>query len=306
MNIIRNNNNDISHNTSKRVIKPKFIVVHATADSGATAENEVTYFNKKTTTRASADIFVDSDIRFYNNDILNRYCWSVGGRKLATGGGSLHGIVKNNNSINVEMCCYKDQNGVWCINDQTYINTVFIIKDLMNEYGISENNVVRHYDVTGKLCPCVYGFIAENGSDSVWKKMKSDIKSDMETVKPEEKPTQKPVQKASVKLVVDGRMGRETTKATQKFFGTPQDGIISGQYEGYIKRCPGILTMKAGHGGSMVVRALQSLLGVTADGSLGPQTVRAWQRRMNTPIDGIVSNPSLLIKAWQRFLNEVI
>lgn len=307
MNIIRNSNNDIFHNTSNRVIKPKFIVVHATADSGATSENEVAYFNKKTTTRASADLFVDSDIRFYNNDILHRYSWAVGGRKLATGGGSMHGIVKNNNSISIEMCCYKDQNGRWSITDQTYINTIFIIKYLMGEYGINADHVVRHYDVTGKLCPCVFGFISENGgSDSIWQKMKSDIKSDAEPVKPEEKPEQKPVHEPSVKLVVDGRMGTETTKATQKFFGTPQDGVISGQYEGYVKRCPGILTMRAGHGGSMVVRALQKWLGVTSDGSLGPQTVRAWQRRMNTPIDGIISNPSCLIKAWQIYLNEVI
>lgn len=295
---ILKNNSDISHNTTLRKGKPVFICVHATADNGATAKNEVNYFNKKDTTRASADIFCDGNICFYNNNISGRYCWAVGGRKLKSCGGSMHGIVKNSNSISVEMCCYKDKNGKWCITDQTYASTVYAIKYIMNTYGIPAKNVVRHYDVTGKMCPCVYGFIAENGSDSIWQKMKKDIAGGADPV-----PVQQTTNK---KLVIDGICGKSTISAMQKFFKTPVDGVISGQYAGFKKLHNGITSIKYGHGGSSVVRALQKWLGVTSDGSLGPATIRAWQRKMNTPIDGSISLPSLLIKEWQKYLNEVI
>lgn len=303
MQIVKNTNNNISHNTTARSSKPVYICVHATADDGASAKNEVNYFNQKSSTRASADIFCDEDIYFYNNDILNRYCWAVGGRKLKTCGGSMHGIVTNKNSISVEMCCYKDKSGRWCITDQTYISTVYIVKYLMKEYGIPAKNVVRHYDVTGKMCPCVYGFIAENGNDSIWQKMKKDIAGSADQV-----PVQPKKDTASVKtkLTVDGICGKSTISAMQKFFHTPIDGIISGQYAGFKNIHKGITSIEYGHGGSSVVRALQKWLGVTSDGSLGPATIRAWQRKMNTPIDGVISLPSLLIKEWQKYLNEVM
>lgn len=303
MQIIKNSNNNTKHNTSVRVSKPVYIAVHATADNGASAKNEVDYFNQKTTTRASADIFCDGDIHFYNNDSLHWYCWAVGGRKLKTCGGSLHSIVTNKNSISVEMCCYKDKNGKWCITDQTYISTVYIIKYLMQEYSIPAKNVVRHYDVTGKMCPCVYGFIAENGSDSIWQKMKKDIAGGADPV-PEQAKT--PTKTTTCKLVIDGIMGKNTIKAMQRYFGTPQDGVISGQYAGFKNLHKGITSIEYGSGGSSVVRALQKWLGVTSDGSLGSATIRAWQRKMRTPIDGVISLPSLLIKAWQKYLNEVI
>lgn len=290
---------DISHNTSVRKLKPKFIVVHATADDGATAKNEIDYFNKKTTTRASADIFCDENIYFYNVGISCRYCWAVGGRRLKSCGGALYGDCKNSNSISVEMCCFKDASGKWCITDDTYKSTVYVIKYLMKKYDIPSQNVIRHYDVTGKMCPCVYGFIAENGSDSIWQKMKKDIAGGSDPVPEQTKET-------TCKLVVDGIMGKDTVKATQHFFGTPEDGIISGQYVGFKNLHKGITSIEYGSGGSSVVRALQKWLGVTSDGSLGSATIRAWQRKMRTPIDGVISLPSLLIKAWQKYLNEVI
>lgn len=302
MQIVKNQNSDIWHNTSLRRSKPTYIIIHATADDGATAKNEVSFFNQKGNTRASADIFTDkTGIYYYNNFIESRYCWAIGGKKLATLGGSMHGVIKNNNSISIEMCCFKS-GGNWCIDVDTYKNTIEVTKILMQKFGISVGNVFRHYDVTGKLCPCVYGFIAENGSEDTWKKFKKDISSASDQAQPQ----QKPVKKVTTKLAVDGLMGISTTKATQKFFGTSQDGIISGQYAGCIKNCPGISTMRAGHGGSDMVRALQRWLSVTADGSLGQQTIRAWQRKMHTQIDGRISRPSQLIKVWQKYLNGVL
>lgn len=301
MQIIQNQN-DFSHNTSVRKLKPKFIVVHATADDGATGKNEIDYFSKKTTTRASADIFCDENIYFYNTSIGSRYCWSVGGRRLKSCGGALYGYCKNSNSISVEMCCHKYQGtNTWYITDDVYASTIYVIKYLMKTYGIPAKNVIRHYDVTGKICPCVYGFIAENGSDSIWRKLKNDISSGADPA-PEQAKT--PTKTTTCKLVIDGIMGKNTIKAMQRYFGTPQDGVISGQYAGFKNLHKGITSIEYGSGGSSVVRALQKWLGVTSDGSLGSASIRAWQRKMRTPIDGAISLPSLLIKAWQKFLNE--
>lgn len=42
---------------------------------------------------------------------------------------------------------------------------------------------------------------------------------------------------------------------------------------------------------------------LSVDGWLGPDTVRAWQQIMGTPVDGKISNPSVLIEAVQLHLN---
>lgn len=107
-------------------------------------------------------------------------------------------------------------------------------------------------------------------------------------------------------LTLDGIMGVATTKATQKYFKTTQDGVISGQYKSNIARCPGITTMKQGRKGSTMIKALQKYLGVTQDGHLGPNTIKAWQKKMGTIQDGTISKPSNLIKAWQKYLNGVM
>ena len=96
------------------------------------------------------------------------------------------------------------------------------------------------------------------------------------------KSTSAPAKSANLK--VDGYWGAATTKALQRYFGTPVDGKIS-------KPSP-------------MVKALQVLVGVTADGYLGPDTYKAMQRRFKTPVDGMVSKPSVMVKELQRRLNS--
>lgn len=52
-----------------------------------------------------------------------------------------------------------------------------------------------------------------------------------------------------------------------------------------------------------VVKAAGKLV---VDGSLGPATIRAWQRHEGTPVDGALSSPSLLVKAVQRRLGTTV
>ena len=44
--------------------------------------------------------------------------------------------------------------------------------------------------------------------------------------------------------------------------------------------------------------------GVTADGYIGPQTIRAMQRKLGTQVDGVISNPSAMVRALQEWCNR--
>lgn len=113
--------------------------------------------------------------------------------------------------------------------------------------------------------------------------------------------TQAATTQSSSQIRVDGYWGPATTRKLQALYGTPQDGIISGQYRSAVtNRMTGV---HYGSQGSMLVRAMQCQLGVRADGYLGPQTIRAMQHKLGTPQDGVLSNPSMVIKAMQVKLN---
>ena len=51
------------------------------------------------------------------------------------------------------MCSEKDNNGQYYINEQTQRTAIVLVRRLMEKYNIPLENVIRHYDVTGKLCP---------------------------------------------------------------------------------------------------------------------------------------------------------
>ena len=112
---------------------------------------------------------------------------------------------------------------------------------------------------------------------------------------------------SSGKLTVDGVMGKDTTKKAQRYFGTPVDGVISNQLSAYKSICAGIISAEwnsAKKGGSDLVEAIQKWVGATQDGYLGPNTIKKWQKKMGTVVDGVISNPSQCIKAFQKWLNE--
>lgn len=104
------------------------------------------------------------------------------------------------------------------------------------------------------------------------------------------------------KLIVDGNGGTATVKETQRFLGTPQDGIISGQNKSLKKYYPSLTAVEFGKGGSTCVKYLQKWLGVSQDGIIGQGTVKAWQKKIGVTSDGIFGTASM--KAWQKYLNE--
>lgn len=116
--------------------------------------------------------------------------------------------------------------------------------------------------------------------------------------------------KKVIRLTADGVWGVNTTKRAQQVFGTTVDGLVSNQKLKYKKSNPGLLDTtfewesKPGSNGSSLIKAIQKKVGVTADGFIGPKTIKAMQKWLGTVQDGCVSNPSSMVKAFQKWLNK--
>ena len=135
----------------------KYIVIHYTGNDGDTAANNAKYYAGNVV-KTSAHYFIDEKEIVQSVDDL-RVAWAVGGKKYPscpqTGGGTLHGRCLNANSISIELCDEK-KNGVYAPGAKTVAQALELTKALMKKYNIPASNVIRHFDVTGKLCPAYW------------------------------------------------------------------------------------------------------------------------------------------------------
>lgn len=134
--------------------KIKYIVIHYTANDGDSDESNTKYFANNVV-KASAHYFVDDDS--ITQSVPDNYvAWSVGGNKYAdcskTGGGKYYGKCTNSNSISIELCD-DVKNGVVYPSAKTIENALELTEYLMKKHNIPKENVIRHFDVTGKYCP---------------------------------------------------------------------------------------------------------------------------------------------------------
>lgn len=147
----------------------KYIAVHYTAGaSSAPGRAKSMKSSWEKSHRASADFGVDDrDIVQFNIDPKNYYTWSVGDKKNPfSGGGRLYGIATNSNTISIEICS-NIKNGAdlstpnhsgWYFTEESLNNAVKLGKILMKKFNIDIDHVIRHYDVSGKLCPGIIGY----------------------------------------------------------------------------------------------------------------------------------------------------
>lgn len=70
-------------------------------------------------------------------------------------------------SISIENC-HEDTTGKF--NDSTYWSDVHLVAYLTEKYGLGRDDIIRHYDVTGKDCP---KWFVEHPED--WEKFKDDV-----------------------------------------------------------------------------------------------------------------------------------
>ena len=131
--------------TAKRTGAIRYLVVHYTGAPG-TARNNGAYFASRGDIGASAHYFVDAQGIVQSVPDSGR-AWHCGAASYR------HPECRNDNSIGVELCCYQDASGRWRFDPATVDNAVLLIRALMAQYNIDIDHVVRHYDVTGKVCP---------------------------------------------------------------------------------------------------------------------------------------------------------
>lgn len=133
----------------------KYIVIHYTASPNDTALGEAKYFAGNYV-GASAHFFVDE------NEVVQ----SVDEKDTAwhcEGANKFYSLCRNSNSIGVELCCRKHNLSTrnatdkdWYFLENTVKNACTLVQELMKEYNIPPQNVIRHYDVTHKVCPAPF------------------------------------------------------------------------------------------------------------------------------------------------------
>lgn len=132
------------------------IVIHYTANPGATAIANRNYFEnlKDThTTKASSHFVVGLD-----GEIVQ--CIPTAEIAYASND-------RNKDTIAIE-CCYQNEDGSF--NQATYDSVIQLTAWLCAKFGLTSENVIRHYDVTGKMCPLYY---VEH--EDAWQQFKADV-----------------------------------------------------------------------------------------------------------------------------------
>lgn len=128
----------------------KYIVIHYVGGVSSAANN-ANYFYAADRS-ASANYFVDETSIWQVVEDFNA-AWHCGDKIQDSSYHPYYKICTNQNSIGIEMCCKKDNYGNWYIEEDTIKNTIDLTKYLMEKYQISIDCVIRHRDVSGKVCP---------------------------------------------------------------------------------------------------------------------------------------------------------
>lgn len=132
------------------------IVIHYTANPGTTAEQNRNYFNglkDSGETYASSHFVIGIEGEIIQCIPCNEIAYASNDR--------------NADTISIE-CCIPDETGKFT--DETYQSLVELVTWLMGRYELGTDDVIRHYDVTGKACPKYY---VEHESE--WLAFKEDL-----------------------------------------------------------------------------------------------------------------------------------
>lgn len=153
------------------VSRIKYIVIHYTGALGDAKAN-CNYFaggNRN----ASAHYFVGYDWAIWQSVEDKNIAWHCGASSYK------HAECRNSNSIGIEMCVRKKNTASmkatdkdWYFEDATVEAAAELTRYLMEKYGVPASNVIRHYDVTGKICPNPYVY---NTTAHTWDEFKKLI-----------------------------------------------------------------------------------------------------------------------------------
>ncbi len=139
------------------------VVIHYTANPGTDAKANRDYFeNRKNMPdqiqyKVSSHFIIGLDGKIIQCIPLDEIAYASNDR--------------NQDTISIE-CCHPDKIGKF--NTETRQSLVRLTAWLCGTYNISQEQVIRHYDVTGKMCPRYYVKHPKK-----WKKLKQDIFDEM-------------------------------------------------------------------------------------------------------------------------------
>lgn len=128
------------------------IVIHYVGNPNTTAKNNRDYFDNPLT-KVSSHFIVGLD-----GEVVQ--CVPVYERSAASNN-------RNKDTISIETC-HPDESGKF--SKDTYDSLVKLTAFLCYEFKLKEDDVIRHYDITGKICPKYY---VENEDE--WENFKKDV-----------------------------------------------------------------------------------------------------------------------------------
>lgn len=136
--------------------KVQGVVIHYTANPGTTARQNRDYFeglSQTGTTYASSHFIIGLGGEIIQCIPLSEIAYASNDR--------------NHDTISIE-CCIPDETGRFT--ESTYQTLVELTVWLVKKYDLEVEDVIRHYDVTGKNCP---KYFVENGA--AWRQFKEDV-----------------------------------------------------------------------------------------------------------------------------------
>ena len=142
------------------------IVIHYVANPGSTAKNNRDYFDSLADQDPQKS--GSSDSRHFVVGLEGEVIQCIPVSEIAYANAPL-----NNTTVAIEVC-HPDDSGKF--NDATYKSVVDLTAFLCRQLKLTPKDVIRHYDVNGKLCPKYY---VEN--EDAWEQFLKDVKAAMKT-----------------------------------------------------------------------------------------------------------------------------
>ena len=154
-----------TYNRQTRTEAVRYIVVHYTG-SGTSAPGSAAanckYFSGGNR-NASAHYFIDDGTICEYADPAAYATWHCGD------GHGRYGIT-NANSVGIEVC----RNGNQPYTEAEIERLAWLVRSLMERFGVPPERVVRHYDASRKACPYWYTPYG-SGGDSAWRALRDRI-----------------------------------------------------------------------------------------------------------------------------------
>lgn len=171
MNINREYITKINFTDKNNTGKNKYIVIHYFGGL-STAKNLAKYWATKYA-GASAHYAVGHEGDIFQIVEDDDIAWHCGASSYK------HAECRNSNSIGIEMAVRKKNTATlsasdkdWYFEEATIDAAVELTRLLMQKYRITTDHVIRHYDVTGKICPNPYVYEC---TEDTWEDFKRRI-----------------------------------------------------------------------------------------------------------------------------------